>query len=143
MTEIKINVVLDMSTQLSSFLNKVFEGAKIHKALGADIKRAIEIERAVDPSTTEVTAHAGAFVAKEKKTEPEPEAVAEQPVADNGPTMPDLRNAMRKLWDGGKNKAVTDELIGKYNAKKLPDVAESDYAKLYEDMNEKIKELGL
>lgn len=77
---------------------------------------------------------AGEVIAAPKKEEPEQKAAI---------TLPDLRKMISRVWDGGKNKLITDEALKKYGACNLTELAEDSYAEVYDELKKKAEELGL
>ncbi len=92
----------------------------------------------------EDTAPAPTAVEGEPKPEPEtpakPEPAKEEEAAI---TLPDLRQVIARVWDGGKHKTVTDGVLAEYGAKNLIDLPKDKYKEVYNRLVNEALKLGL
>lgn len=137
MTEIRISVELGMSERLQQFVSQLF--GNVHKAVMPEVHTAQAVAapapKAEKPEKVkeEKPVTDMAAPAEQKKDEPAQSAV----------TLPDLRKAISKVWNGGKNQSVTDAILKNCGASKLTELPEDRYAEVYEALTAKAKELGL
>lgn len=133
MTEIKINIELGVNAELKEFVTALLSGA---------------IRTGAMPKvTTNKTVAAHMTKSQQRKIEetaqtvqPMPEKHAEQKTAI---TLPDLRTAVKRLYDGGKHKEELPVIFGQFEVKNVTEVAEDKYQELYDALTKKSEELGL
>lgn len=134
MMEIKINIDLGINAELKEIVKALFFSGNIQAAVMPKV-------------TTNKTVAAHMTKSQQRKIEdtaqtaqPMPERHTEQKTAI---TLPDLRTAVKRLYDSGKHKEELPAIFGQFGAKNVTEVAEDKYQELYDTLTKKSEELGL
>ena len=156
--EIKINVELGITPAMEKFATTLLAINKAHPLEGQpsvnvnlrDLTVSPEEEKPAQQEEPKKTRRSS----KAKKEEPAstPTAVegelkpeAEEPKKETKTviTLPDLRQMIARVWNGGKNKAITDGILAKYGAKNLTELKEEYYSDVINSLAEEAEKLGL
>jgi hypothetical protein len=133
MTEIKINIELGLNAELKEFVTALLPGTIRTGAMPR-----IATDKTVAAHTTKSRQRKIEETAQ--TAQPLPEKHTEQKTAI---TLPDLRTAVKRLYDGGKHKEELPAIFGQFGAKNVTEVAEDKYQELYDTLTKKSEELGL
>ena len=143
MTEIKINIELNMSEKMQAFIASVFSAKSVAGRADLEIVEAGNPEEdaaAEDPTPAPVKKVRRAAT---KKKEPDPETVQEPEGVEEAPApeaekkvikLEDLRPVMAELWGRGKKEEVA-RILEKRKAHFLKEISPEEYGALLADFN--------
>ena len=143
MTEIKINIELNLSEKMQAFIASVFNTQNVARKVDLEIVEAGNPEEdaaAEDPTPAPVKKVRRAAT---KKTEPDPETVQEPEGVEEAPApeaekkvikLEDLRPVMAELWGRGKKEEVA-RILEKRKAHFLKEISPEEYGALLADFN--------
>lgn len=141
MTEIKINIELGVTAELKDFVTNLFSGA-IHTA----VMPSPRLNTATAEHMTSPRRRAATTSKSEKEETVEikaPETSAEQEPTKSLITLPTLRDAIKRLYDGGKHQEELPAIFDKFGVKNVIEMPEDKYQELYDVLTAKAEELGL
>lgn len=144
MIEVKVNIELGVNAELKEFVTTLLSARPIN----AGTINAGEPNKAIVEHMTRPRHRAAATTAPspEEKIEQEVEAPteqAEQEQPKSAITLPDLREAVKRLYHGGAHKDELPTIFKAFGVKNVTEVAEDKYQELFDTLNAKSEELGL
>ena len=145
MTEIKINIELGVTAELKDFVTNLFSGA-IHTAVMPSPKlNTATAEHMTSPRrrSAKALANAGTDSAGIEETEQDhsPEEIPEP--TKSLITLPTLRDAIKRLYDGGRHQEELPAIFDKFGVKNVTEVPEDKYQELYDALMTRAEDLGL
>ncbi len=146
MTEIKINIELGVTAELKEFVTNLFSGA-IHTAVMPSPKlNTATAEHMTLPRRRAASSTTAGTMTTTRVEEPQAPAQTEPAEAEapkSAITLPNLREAVKRLYDGGKHQEELPTIFGKFGVKNVIEVSEDRYQELYDVLTAKAEELGL
>lgn len=144
MVEIKVNIELGVNAELKEFVTSLLSA----RQLSAGELNVGEPNKAIVAHLTKPRHRAAAITAPapEEKVEQEAEVSieqAEQEQPKSAITLPDLREAVKRLYYGGAHKDELLTIFKAFGVKNVTEVAEDKYQELFDALNAKSEELGL
>ena len=144
MIEIKVNIELGVNAELKEFVANLFMAPSVHTGtLTTGRPNTAVVEHLTKPRHR--AAATTAPINSEDKVEQEaaPTEQAEQEQPKSAITLPDLREAVKRLYNGGAHKEELPIIFGQFGVKNVTEVAEDKYQELYDILVAKSEELGL
>lgn len=144
MAEIKINIELGITAELKEFVTNLFSGT-IHTAVMPSPKlNTATAEHMTLPRRRVASSTTAGTMTTTRVEEPQAPAQAEPAEAPKSAiTLPNLREAVKRLYDGGKHQEELPTIFGKFGVKNVTEVSEDRYQELYDALTAKAEELGL
>ena len=144
MIEVKVNIELGVNAELKEFVTSLLSA----RQLSAGELNVGEPNKAIVAHLTKPRHRAAAITAPapEEKVEQEAEASteqAEQEQPKSAITLPDLREAVKRLYHGGAHKEELPIIFKSFGIKNVTEAKEEQYQELFDALNAKSEELGL
>ena len=155
MVEIKVNIELGVNAELKEFVTNLLMAPSVHtgmltvgnanKAVAEHLTKPRHRAAAMAALAPEEKVEQEAAPAPEEKVEQEaaPTEQTEQEQPKSAITLPDLREAVKRLYNGGAHKEELPIIFGQFGVKNVTEVAEDKYQELFDTLNAKSEELGL
>lgn len=155
MVEIKVNIELGVNAELKEFVTALLMAPSVHTGtLTTGTANMAVVEHLTKPRHR---AAAMAAPAPEEKVEQEtaptgqteqeqeaaPTEQAEQEPPKSAITLPDLREAVKRLYHGGAHKEELPVIFKSFGIKNVTEAKEEQYKELFDTLNAKSEELGL
>ena len=148
MVEIKLNIELGVNAELKEFVATLLSARPINAGtINAGTINAGEPNKAIVEHLTKPRHRAAAIVAPAPEDKVEQEAApteqAEQGQPKSAITLPDLREAVKRLYHGGAHKEELPIIFKSFGIKNVIEAKEEQYKELFDTLNAKSEELGL
>jgi len=143
MVEIKVNIELGVNAEFKEFVTALLSARPINAgAINAGTTNMAVVEHLTKPRHR---AAAMAAPAPEEKVEQEtaPTEQTEQEQPKSAITLPDLREAVKRLYHGGEHKEELPVIFKSFGIKNVTEAKEEQYQELFDTLNAKSEELGL
>ena len=143
MVEIKVNIELGVNAEFKEFVTDLLMASSVHTGtLTTGTANMAVVEHLTKPRHR---AAAMAAPAPEDKVEQEtaPTEQAEQEQPKSAITLPDLREAVKRLYHGGAHKEELPIIFKSFGIKNVTEAKEEQYQELFDSLNAKSEELGL
>ena len=143
MVEIKVNIELGVNAELKEFVTTLLSTRPINVGtINAGTANEAIVAHLTKPRHR---AAAMAAPAPEEKVEQEaaPTEQAEQEPPKSAITLPDLREAVKRLYNGGAHKEELPVIFKSFGIKNVTEAKEEQYKELFDTLNAKSEELGL
>ena len=144
MIEVKVNIELGVNAELKEFVTTLLSTRPINVGtINAGEPNKAIVEHLTKPRHR--AAIAAAAPAPEEKVEQEaaPTEQAEQEQPKSAITLPDLREAVKRLYHGGAHKEELPIIFKAFGVKNVIEAKEEQYQELFDTLNAKSEELGL
>ena len=143
MVEIKVNIELGVNAEFKEFVTDLLMASSVHTGtLTTGTANMAVVEHLTKPRHR---AAAMAAPAPEDKVEQEtaPTEQAEQEQPKSAITLPDLREAVKRLYHGGAHKEELPIIFKSFGIKNVTEAKEEQYQELFDTLSAKSEELGL
>lgn len=147
MIEVKVNIELGVNAELKEFVTALLSARPINMGtINAGEPNKAIVEHLTKPRHR---AAAMAAPAPEEKVEQEAESPTEQAEQTeqeqpkSAITLPDLREAVKRLYHGGAHKEELPVIFKSFGVKNVTEAKEEQYQELFDTLNAKSEELGL
>jgi len=143
MVEIKLNIELGVNAELKEFVATLLSVRPINAGtINAGEPNKAIVEHLTKPRHRAVTTTAPT---PEEKVEQEaaPTEQTEQEPPKSAITLPDLREAVKRLYHGGAHKEELPTIFKGFGIKNVTEAKEEQYQELFDTLNAKSEELGL
>ena len=144
MIEVKVNIELGVNAELKEFVANLFMAPSVHTGtLTTGTTNMAVVEHLTKPRHR--AAATTAPINSEDKVEQEaaPTEQAEQEQPKSAITLPDLREAVKRLYHGGAHKEELPIIFKAFGVKNVIEAKEEQYQELFDTLNAKSEELGL
>lgn len=138
MVEIKVNIELGVNAELKEFVTTLLSARPINA--GEPNKAIVEhLTRPRHRAATMAALAPGEKVGQEAA----PTEQTEQEPPKSAITLPDLREAVKRLYHGGAHKEELPTIFKAFGIKNVTEAKEEQYQELFDTLNAKSEELGL
>ena len=143
MIEVKVSIELGVNAELKEFVTALLSARPIN----AGVINAGEPNKAIVEHLTKPRHRVAAMAAPAPESKVEQEAApteqAEQEQPKSAITLPDLREAVKRLYNGGAHKEELPIIFSQFGVKNVTEAKEEQYQELYDALTAKSEELGL
>ena len=142
MIEVKVNIELGVNAEFKEFVTTLLSAPQVI-ARNANSPSTGAVEHLTKPRHR--AAATTAPINPEDKVEQEaaPTEQTEQEQPKSAITLPDLREAVKRLYHGGAHKEELPIIFKSFGIKNVTEAKEEQYQELFDTLNAKSEELGL
>jgi hypothetical protein len=153
MVEIKVNIELGVNAELKEFVTALLMAPSVHtgtlttgtanEAIVAHLTKPRHRAAAMAAPAPEEKVEQETAPTEQTEQETAPTEQTEQEQPKSAITLPDLREAVKRLYHGGAHKEELPVIFKGFGIKNVTEAKEEQYKELFDTLNAKSKELGL
>lgn len=144
MVEIKVNIELGVNAELKEFVTNLLMAPSVHTGtLTTGTANEAIVAHLTKPRHRAAATMALAPEEKVEQEVEEPTEQTEQEQPKSAITLPDLREAVKRLYHGGAHKEELPIIFKSFGIKNVTEAKEEQYQELFDTLNAKSEELGL